>query len=367
MGFDSFLGNRKAVATVRGMLASSQVPGALLFSGPEGVGKRTLAVMMAMAINCENRGASGDDFCGSCRSCLAVGEMLASGAEDLARRRDTKDSQKRTENLVYFDVQIVAPITRFILIEQIRQLCAAAYSRPFTLGHRIFILDEAHAIHWQATDLLLKLLEEPPETTTLILVCSNPYQLRTTIRSRCVWVDFAPAEDSIIETTLAQNREIRPAQRALALRLAAGSIAWARSPAFSDYEARRRPWLDFIGGLAAHASSSRGDWTKVLGASKAIASDRDNWEVSLSVGYQLCRDLLVSLSDSEGQLIINADLRIDIAAWAGKLGFERVAMLMEGLDESFRLRARNVNSLISLDALTARILAGPRPRAIPSH
>lgn len=349
------------------MLASNQVPGALLYSGPEGVGKRTLAVMMAMAINCENRGASGDDFCGSCRSCLAIGEMLTSGAEDLARRRATKDSQKRTESLVYFDVQIVAPITRFILIEQIRQLCAAAYSRPFTLRQRVFVIDEAQAIHWQAADLLLKLLEEPPETTTLILVCSNPYQLRTTIRSRCVRVDFAPAEDSIIEAILAQNKQIRSAQRPLALRLAGGSIAWARSPAFSDYEARRRPWLDFVGALAANASSGRGDWTKLLGASKAIASDRDNWEVSLSVGYQFCRDLLVSLSDSEGQFIVNADLRNEIAAWAGKLGFERVAMLMAGLDESFRLRARNVNSLISLDALAARILAAPNAGATPFH
>jgi DNA polymerase III, delta subunit len=359
MGFDSFLGNKKAVTAVRGMLASGQVPGSLLFSGPEGVGKKTLAVMLAKALVCERPGPEGNDFCDECPNCRAAGEMLAAGAEDLARRQGIADAQRSTENLVYFDIQIVAPITRFILTEQLRQLCAAAYARPFALPRRVLIIEDAQDIHWQAADLLLKVLEEPPETTTLILVCPNPYQLRTTIRSRCVRVDFAPVEDAILEPILALPQRIRAEQRSLALRLADGSMAKAKSPDFTEYEAQRRPWLDFIGALADSLASSRPDhWGKLVAASKAITADRQLWEPNLRVGYLLCRDMMVSLSESKGRYVVNADLKSEIGAWGRQLGFERLARLMTGLDEAYRLRARNVNAQIGLDALAAGILAG---------
>jgi DNA polymerase III subunit delta' len=361
MGFDSFLGNKAAVSILRGMLASGQVPGTMLFSGPDGVGKRTLAIMLAKAINCMKRGPAGDDFCGECAHCKSVDEMLKSGIDDLARRRDTSDAQKRTENLVYFDVQIVAPITRFILSEQIRQLCATAYSRPFELPQRVLIIDEAQDIHWQATDLLLKLLEEPPATATLILICPNPYQLRTTIRSRCVRVDFAPVEDAILEPLLAQDARIEAAQRTLALRLTGGSIAKARAPDFAEYEAQRRPWLDFIGALAGSLSSPRAaQWDRLIAATKAISANRDQWEATLRVGYMLCRDLMVCLSEPEGRFLVNVDQKSHLESWARQLGFDRLARLMAGLDESYRLRSRNVNAQISLDALAAGILERQR-------
>jgi len=89
------------------MLASGRVPGALLFSGPEGVGKRTLALMFAKALNCERRGPGGDDFCGECARCRKAEEMLAATREDLARRREIKDASRRVEGLVYFDLQLI--------------------------------------------------------------------------------------------------------------------------------------------------------------------------------------------------------------------------------------------------------------------
>ena len=229
MGFDSFLGNPRAVQTIRDMLGRGRVPGSLLFTGPEGIGKKTLALMLAKALNCEQRGSQGDDFCGECGRCRKADEFVAMGAEDLARRRDLKDAQKRTDGLVYLDLQLVEPITRYILIEQIRQLRATAYTRPFTFSQRIMIVDQAQAIHWQAADLLLKVLEEPPETTTIILICPNAYELRPTIRSRCLTLQFAPVEEAIIERVLEEERGLGKSDLALALRVANGSIAAART------------------------------------------------------------------------------------------------------------------------------------------
>src|SRR3989449_6960911 len=101
---------------------------------------------------------------------------------DLTRRREIKDAQRRVDGLVYFDVQLIEPITRYILMEQVREVRNVAYARPFELPRRIIIFDQAQAIHWQAADLLLKMLEEPPDTTTFVLVCPNPHELRPTIQ-----------------------------------------------------------------------------------------------------------------------------------------------------------------------------------------
>lgn len=254
MGFETFIGNPEAVATVRGMLASSRLPGALLFTGPDGVGKKTLALMLAKALNCE-RGP--DDFCGVCVRCRKAEEMLAATREDLARRRESKDAAKRVEGLVYFDLQLIEPITRYILIEQIRQLRSVAYTHPFEFPRRVFVIDEAQAIHWQASDLLLKVLEEPPDTTTLILVCPNAYELRPTIRSRCRRVAFQPVDESTLSALLAEEGRVPKAQRALAARVAAGSIVKAKSFDLAEFERRRRPWFDFLTALSARASRPR--------------------------------------------------------------------------------------------------------------
>ena len=237
------MGNPKAVQAVRDMLGRKRVPGSLLFTGPEGIGKKTLALMLAKALNCERRGPQGDDFCGECGRCRKADEFVAIGTEDLARRRDIKDSQKRTEGLVYLDLQLIEPITRYILIEQIRHLRSTAYARPFTFPQRIMIVDQAHAIHWQAADLLLKVLEEPPETTTIILICPNAYELRPTIRSRCLTLQFAPVEETVIDRVLREERGLGKSDLALALRVANGSIAAARTLDLKAYMEQRRPWL----------------------------------------------------------------------------------------------------------------------------
>src|SRR5207248_8606758 len=148
---------------------------------------------------------------------------------DADRRRLIKDAQKRVEGLMYFDLQLIEPFTRYILIEQVRKIRNVAYTRPFQLPRRVFIVDQAQAVHWQAVDLLLKMLEEPPESTTFILVCPNGYELRPTIRSRCRRLQFLPVEDSILAEILDQDKQLSSAQRALAVQIAAGSVAAAKA------------------------------------------------------------------------------------------------------------------------------------------
>ncbi|MGD0696969.1 MAG: hypothetical protein ABSB82_19295 [Terriglobia bacterium] len=359
MGFESFLGNTKAVKEVRAMLASGRVPGALLFSGPEGVGKRTLALMFAKALNCERRGPGGDDFCGECARCRKAEEMLAATREDLARRREIKDASRRVEGLVYFDLQLIEPITRFILIEQIRQLRSVAYTRPFEFPRRVFVIDQAQSIHWQAIDLLLKVLEEPPDTSTFILICPNSYELRPTIRSRCRRIQFLAPERSIIGKILAEERGLSDAQRELGTRVVGASIAQAKTFDPAEYQRRRRPWLDFLEevSLKRAASMNASDWSTLFDASKALTEKREELEETLAIGYTLLRDLMQVLLTGTDRDVANVDLLPKLKAWAPKLGLKRIEQLKSGLDQAYQLQIRNVNQQLNMDSLAATVLS----------
>jgi DNA polymerase-3 subunit delta' len=358
MGFETFLGNSKAVTAVRDMLTSGRVPGALLFAGTDGVGKKTLALMLAKALNCERKPDRGDDFCGECHRCRKAEEMLAATREDLARRRDFKDSTRRVEGLVYFDLQLIEPITRYILIEQIRQLRHVANTHPFEFPRRVFVIDEAQAIHWQAADLLLKVLEEPPETTTIILICPNAYELRPTIRSRCMRIQFEPVEETVIARLLDEEARVPKAQRALAARVAGGSVAKAKTFDPAEFQSRRRPWLDF---LEAVAGKTRGpaappDWKTLFDSTKALSQDREAFGQTLAVGYDLLRDLAQVLENETGPDVVNVDVRARLKTWAERLGFAGIELLKNGLDQAYRLQTRNVNQQLGLDDLALEIL-----------
>lgn len=362
MNFDSFLGNTQAVEAIREMLGSRQVPGALLFAGPDGVGKKTLAQMFAKALNCERQPRDGGGFCGECAPCRKVDEMLAAAREDLGRRRELKDAAKRVEGLVYFDVQLIEPITRYILTEQIRELRRVAYTHPFELRRRVLIIDQAQAIHWQAVDLLLKVLEEPPESTTLILVCPHAQELRPTIRSRCRRVQFVPVEDSLIAQRLASQARVPKAQRAIVTRLAAGSVSKALTFDLAAYLERRQPWLDFLESVSARPGGNPiapngpngPNWNALFDAVKSLTEKRDEFEATLSIGYDLLRDLVQALESAEPR-VSDPELLPRLKGWAGRLTLTGISTLKSGLDQAYRLQIRNVNQQLGFEALAVEL------------
>ncbi len=354
MGFDSFVDNTKAVGFLRDILATGQIPGALLLCGPDGVGKKTLATMFAKALNCER---FRDDFCGDCVHCRKVQEMLDTAQRDFAVRRDLKEVSKRTEGFLYFDVQVIEPLGRFILIEQVRQIRNIAYTRPFELSRRVFIIDQAQSVHWQAVDVLLKVLEESPDTTTLILVSPNRFGLRPTVRSRCRVIQFKAIDESTLLNILAEEGRVPPAKQALVARLAADSLARAKVFNLEEFQRKRNPWLEYLSSLLDRRAGieAEPDWRMLFESTRVLSEHRAEFEDTLRVGYSLLSDLTRVLERQPDAEVTNIDLVGQLKNWAPKLQFRGIEALKAGLDEANRLYSRNINFQLCLDALAVDV------------
>jgi DNA polymerase-3 subunit delta' len=214
-------------------------------------------------------------------------------------------------------------------------------------------------------DLLLKVLEEPPETTSFILVCSNPYELRPTIRSRCLQILFQPVDESVILELLAKQERLTKTQMLLAARVASGSVAKARGFDLAAYEQRRKPWLEFLEAVArpVPASSAAADWRPLFDSAKALAERRDDFEATLDIGYSLLRDLLHVLLQGPGTEVTNVDVLPRLQAWAAGLGLQGIELLKSGLDQAYRLQIRNVNQQLGFEALGLEVSARSKARA----
>src|ERR1700676_4493260 len=235
MGFSEFLGNERIVTALRGALRTERVPHALLFSGPRGVGKFTLARMFAQAANCERLK---DDFCGECATCQRIA-LLAEPRplieQGLAERGESADaatvervplilqSHPDVWVLVPDPVRLKSPVVRPVLrIGQLRAVQRATYFQPMG-RRRVFIIDGAETMRSDVSNVFLKILEEPPGSATLILTAPSPFNLLPTIVSRCMQFHFAPLPQAEVENILKAKGSMKPADVKLAAQLSEGS------------------------------------------------------------------------------------------------------------------------------------------------
>lgn len=165
MSFQDIKGQDKTIGILKGYIGQSRLQGGYLFAGPEGVGKRLVAITLAKAVNCLETDA---DSCDTCASC------------------------KKIENNQHPDVHIIEASESEIKIEQIRQLQRDISFKPYEAKTKVFIIDNAHKLTAEASSCLLKILEEPPADSLIILVSDKPALLFKTIISRCKLLNFLP-------------------------------------------------------------------------------------------------------------------------------------------------------------------------------
>jgi len=370
MGFQEFLGNERIVAALRGGLRSGRVPHALLFTGARGIGKFTLARMFAQAANCERLT---DGFCGECFTCQRISQLTHVETlleQGLVERGESADaatvervplilqSHPDVWALVPDPVRLKSPVARPMLrIGQLRAVQRAAYFQP-TRRRRVFILDGAETMRWDVANVFLKILEEPPESATLILTAPSSNALLPTIVSRCMQFHFAPLPQAAVEKILHEKTRRQPAENKLAAQLAEGSPGLAIEMDVAAASGARRKAL----GILERAARGQG-FGQLFADTAALAKDRESsFEEQLGVFYGLLTDLLEFTSNVKEPALRNVPLAKELVSLSKSVDMAWVTRAIAGFDELYAGVRRNLNRQLGLDALAASL--GPEyPRA----
>jgi len=373
MGLSEFLGNERIVTALRGALRSQRVPHALLFAGPRGVGKFTLARMFAQAANCERLP---DDFCGECATCQRISQLANLQTlldQGLVERGESADaatvervpmilqSHPDVWALVPDPVRLKSPVARPMLrVGQLRAVQRAAYFQPMG-RRRVFILDGAETMRWDVANVFLKILEEPPGSATLILTAPSPYALLPTIVSRCLQFHFAPLPQAAVEKILKEKTHRKPAEIKLAAQLAEGSPGLAIEMDVDAAADRRRNALRIL----ERAAQGEG-FAQLFSDTSALAKDRESsFEDQIGVFYGLLTDLLELTSKLKEPILRNAPLAKELESLGKSVDSAWVLRAIAGFDELYAGARRNLNRQLGLDALAASLAPASSHAPVP--
>jgi len=325
-GTDDILGHRDALRRLWAALDRDALHHAYLFEGPEGVGKRTVAVRLAMGANCDGPAPRP---CGTCPTC----RQIRAGAHP--------------------DVIVLSPdperATPIVSVDQVREVVRQAAYHRYSARRRVVIIDPAESLRDEAANALLKTLEEPPAGTGFILIATHASALLPTIVSRCQRVRFTAVADDDIAAWL-RARQV-PDADALA-RAAQGCPGRALALSDGGLDARRQlrdGMLAAIGGPLKDLF----DWTTAV-----AKGERAEWRgrvlLVLDIVEEMLRDAVLKATHAPVNTL-HADRDAVVAAWADALWPEGITRCVEAVDEAREELDRNVGGKNLLDALLAKI------------
>jgi len=333
--FENFFGNPEAVTTLAQMMERERIPQTILLSGPEGVGKATLARRFASAILGGERNVERDDL------------SLPGNMTNIADREKWPSDKRADDPLVFAshpDFLTFPPDgpLRQISIQQMRLLKERAQFKPLHGKRRVFLIDRIDRANEQAANSLLKTLEEPPDHLIIVMTAENAYDLLPTIRSRAVPLQMRRLDKEEMRQ-FALSRDLKDQERRLAL--AAGSPGMATSIDLDVYDKRRATMLTLLQVAAKLAPFAR--WAKL--SESLNASKSEKLEFYLHILYILLEDLLI-LQQNAGE-IRNSDIHKDLANVASATSFEWIRAAVKKVDELVELLRRNIQKGLALDSL----------------
>ena len=328
MSFRQIVGHRHLLDLIARAASRGTLPPSLIFAGPEGVGKRMSAVALAQLMNCLEPGKfNGLDACASCASC------------------------KRIARAVHADVLMIEPgDTGAIRIDQVRDAIERAAYKPFEGRRRVVIINDADALNVEAQNSLLKTLEEPPPSSTFILVTSRPDMLLPTVLSRCQRLRFGRLSPGDVAAVLIRDHEYAETDAHAAASLSDGSVGRALEGATDEFVEAREAATELIAAVA----TTSDPWRR-LGGAKALAgaarggSDRDQLARRLYALSSITRDLGILLSRADERGLANTDLRALLERLQRSFDTARVLRAFSAIDRALAALDRNASPKIVAD------------------
>jgi len=322
------IGQTRAVFLLQHSLESGTLAHAYLFIGPEHVGKMTLAINLAQALNCEAAGRP----CLACASCqkIAAGKHADVQVIGLTRNDDSNEAM-------------------LISIGQIEDLQHDANLPPFEGKHKVFIINPAELLSLPAANRLLKTLEEPADKVTFILLTVNDRLLPATVVSRCQRLELPPLSINEAALALADKLNVEPERARLLAGLSHGCSGWAIAANGDDKLLQQREeglkrLLDiikadcverfaYVAQLAVRFNQNRG----------AVYDILDLW-------LDYWRDLMLVKLDNHG-IITNIDRKDELVEMAGGYRLAQIKAFIESIRAAAEQLRQNVNTRLALEVM----------------
>ena len=322
MTFEQILGHERQKNILRRALTGGRLAHAYLFAGPEGVGKRLMALAVARILFC----AEGTG-CGECAAC---------------RKLDHRNHP---------DLHVLEADGSSIKIEQIRAIQRDLSLRPCEGSRKVCLIEAADLMTIAAANALLKTLEEPRGDTLLILLTSHPQRLLETIRSRCQLLHFARQPQELIRATLQTQLGVDDAEAHVLAALSEGSFKKAFGKDRQLYLEERRTLLKTLTALSA------GSILPTLEFAEQLAGDKASLPDILEIFQAFYRDVLLTLHGRDSSELVNLDLGEKVRRVADREDVGNVLAKLEALGSARRQLERNLNPQLVMEVLLLRLAA----------
>ncbi len=302
-----------------------------LFTGPDGVGKKLMALEFAKLLNCSEPVASAEKSCG-CPSC------------------------RKIDKGIHPDVVLVEFTgVKNIKVDQVRdEIEEKLYLKPFEGRFKIVIVDEAERMNHSAQNAFLKTLEEPPRDSVIILLSSRPGTLLPTLRSRCQTVVFNPMPDELVAGVIRERGGMSSEEALLYSKISGGSIGKALG--FDrDLMEWRKELLTGLGSMRKNSASDISSLTELISSG---ASQNETGRLELGFRFILLwvRDMILTRLGADG--LTNTDFAETIGRAAGKWELDDLLEMERNVDRAWYDIARaNANTKLVLDNLFLKFSA----------
>ena len=320
-GFDRVVGHKDIIMHLQNAIGSEKVSHAYIFSGEAGSGKKLLANLFAMVLQCETQGM---DPCLECASCK-------------------KAANKNHPDIIH----VTHEKPNSIGIDEIRtQVTADAGIKPYTGPYKIYIINDAHLLTLQAQNALLKTIEEPPSYVVMMLLTDNMDALLPTITSRCVNLTLKAVGDDMVKEYLMERLQIPDYQAEIDASIAKGNIGKARKLATSEEFSELTE-----NALKMARRSGESDLYEMVESIKALTKDKQNIYDYLDLFLVWFRDVLLFKATREiDGLVFKQEINY-IRERAKMSSYEGLELIIEAIEKAkVRLRA-NVNFDLVLELL----------------
>ncbi len=318
-------------------IARQTMPPSLLLAGPAGVGKRRVAMAVAETLNCLFPTSSGQlelDACGQCASCRRIARGM------------------------HPDILVLEPGDMgSIRIEAVRDVIDRAGYKPFEGRRRVVIIDSADAMTVDAQSALLKILEEPPESSVFVLVSPAPDALMDTVRSRCPRLRFGRLTAAEVTEALRRDHGYKEADARAVAADADGSLGRALQSQSGDLvEARETAQLWLAQTARGGTPGARIDLAQSFFSRKAPpAIERERFAVCLRALSSLLRDLGILSTRADARMLANADLQDELGRLTTAFDGVRSMRAFAAVDRALDALERNVSPKVVADWLVLQL------------